>query len=983
MDLVLDVVSRWRDATRQSRRIFEERPAAGAPRPGREARGEVLQRAVRLRSVARALIVWLVLWLASANVSAQRSVSVCPSLETCQAALIRGAYADVERDVGALRRGATRSAATLILARVRLETGRYESAANLARPLSRRGAARVEAAGLLADAELARGRLDQAQRALESVADDASAHRARVMLARLLIRRGQRDRARPLLHRLIGAYNDGTITERDGENVFYVALAAQLLNSPNDANDAYQQSSRADPRRVETQLAWARLFLSKYAAGPAEESVAAALTVNPNSARAHAMMARVRLDQSHDFVAAEEALDRALAVNPNLVMAHVTRAAIAVRDMELDRADEHLDRALAIDPTDLEALSVRAATRFLANDDAGYRAAVREVLRLNPRFSELYSIVADHANWEHRYIEIVDMARAALRIDPEDARAHATLGINLLRTGDEEAGLAALREAWRRDRFNVYVRNLIRLFDDVIATQYETIDAAPFVFRIHRDERPIMERYMTDTLRGAYRDMRRRYGFTPRTPIHIEAFSEQEHFSVRTSGLPNIGVQGVCFGQLITALSPRAGPFNWAQITWHELAHVFHLQMSNNRVPRWFTEGLAEYETMIARPEWQREQDHRLRAALEGGGLPPLHSLNHAFTHARNGDEMTVAYYASTMVVKYIAERWSFTEIAQMLRAWGRGLPSDRVVRSVLGISEVELDRAFREHTRARFAQRPSDFAVDFSRYRDLEAAQSAASQRPNDPDAHAALAAALLVHRRPDEARAAIRTALMADRDHALARFVAARVAMARRDVRTALADIRLLIASGHDGYQPRLLQARLAIRRRWPSFARSALEAAARIDPRRIEAWQGLLALADRSGDQELRLRALRRIVDLDQHDREHNQELLAHAVAEEDWARALAYGERSVLVDPLRPEARRLYAEALLHADRASDALLEADAALAASPREPGPAHLTRARVLARLRRPRDARAAARAAVVADPSLRAAAAEILPER
>ncbi|HBQ12735.1 MAG TPA: hypothetical protein DEF51_16880, partial [Myxococcales bacterium] len=111
--------------------------------------------------------------------------------------------------------------------------------------------------------------------------------------------------------------------------------------------------------------------------------------------------------------------------------------------------------------------------------------------------------------------------------------------------------------------------------------------------------------------------MRRRYGFTPTTPVHVEMFSDNQHFSVRTSGLPNMGVQGVCFGQVVTALSPRAGPFNWAQITTHELAHVFHIQLSRNRVPRWFTEGLAEYETIIARPEWQREQDHRLWLALQ------------------------------------------------------------------------------------------------------------------------------------------------------------------------------------------------------------------------------------------------------------------------------------------------------------------------------------------------------------------------------
>ncbi|MFO0653415.1 MAG: hypothetical protein U0326_44755 [Polyangiales bacterium] len=85
--------------------------------------------------------------------------------------------------------------------------------------------------------------------------------------------------------------------------------------------------------------------------------------------------------------------------------------------------------------------------------------------------------------------------------------------------------------------------------------------------------------------------MVRRYGFTPEGPLSIELYADDEHFSVRTSGLPEIGVQGVCFGRVVTAISPRGGPFNWAQILWHELAHASSRSSSRSRVPRWFTEG--------------------------------------------------------------------------------------------------------------------------------------------------------------------------------------------------------------------------------------------------------------------------------------------------------------------------------------------------------------------------------------------------------
>ena len=897
----------------------------------------------------------------------------CNDLASCDQALRVGSYAVAEAGLTRLSRGRGGAAATIALARVFLETGRYEQAADLARPLARTGADRVAAATLLGEAEMARGRLDEAQRALEAVAGETTAHRGRVMLGRLLLRRGRDAEAQPRLMALIQAYNDETIPPNDAEGLAYVGMAAWMLDSAHDANDAFVESARSDPSRVETQLEWAQLFLQKYDAGHAEESVGQALQHNPNSAVAHALLARIKLAQSLDFVAAEAELQRALAVNPNLVMAHVTRAGIAIRDMDLAAADQHLDRALAIDPNDLEALSVRAAQLFLSGDDRAYRAAVREVLSRNPRFSELYTIIADYADWEHRYPQIVEMAREAIRIDPNDALARATLGLNLLRMGEEQEGLAELRTAFRRDSFNVRVYNMLNLFDDVLDREYETFDAAPFVFRMHREERPIMERTATVTLRRAWEDMRRRYHFTPHTPVHIEMFSDPQHFSVRTSGLPNVGVQGVCFGQVVTALSPRGGPFNWAQITWHEVAHVFHIQMSNNRVPRWFTEGLAEYETIIARPEWHREEDHRLTLALRSGRLPQVAQLNHAFTHARTGEDVTVAYYASSMLVKYIAERFDFDHVVRMLHEWGQGRSDAEVVQRSLGISIDELDRDFREHTRQRLAGRANDFAVDFAANADLDAARARVQAEPSEAAAHAGLAASLLANGQAEEAMQEVRAALRIDRNEPTARFVAAQLAVGARDPHRAFGDLRLLIEGGHDGYEVRLLQARVAFGVRNYTLGREALQRATQIDPERPEGWQGLMQLAERTQQADLRMDALRRLVDIDQHGGDANFELMQALAERNDWDGVRTYGERSIYVDPLRSEARRLYAEALIRTGDPREGLAQADVALLAHPEQPGPAHLTRARALAALRRNREAREAADAAVAADPSLR----------
>ena len=187
---------------------------------------------------------------------------------------------------------------------------------------------------------------------------------------------------------------------------------------------------------------------------------------------------------------------------------------------------------------------MKAATRFLAEDPAGFDAIEKQVLTINPQYSRFYTIVAEFAEWEHRYGEIVKMMRKAIKVDPQDGKAFAALGLNLIRNGDDKGGLEQLTKAFRRDKFNVRVFNTLNLFEDTIAKDYVTVDGAKFRLRYHKKEQRILERYVPAMLEKAWGSMVKRYGFTPQTPVGIELYADPQHFSVRTSGLPNIGIQG-------------------------------------------------------------------------------------------------------------------------------------------------------------------------------------------------------------------------------------------------------------------------------------------------------------------------------------------------------------------------------------------------------------------------------------------------------
>jgi cellulose synthase operon protein C len=923
----------------------------------------------RVRLLAAACALAVVLLLGGAG----SALAVAPgSLEAAQHALAVGRYPEAEAGFRALVDGPQRAAALLGLGRVQLQTGRYEDAEQSAAAATGIASWGARAHTLRGEALAARGQLDLAQAAFEQAARTPTALRAKVLLGRLLSERGKTAQAEPHLLALIEAYNDDQLGSEPAAALCYVAMAARALGSLHDANDAFREAALKNPARVETQLEWAALFLDKNDHRHALESAEDALKRNPNSPEAHVLTARIALARAFDFPTAEQALAKAVAINPRLVSAYVTRATMALREMDIETADRHLDVALGINPTDLEALSVRAAVRFLADDTRGFERAKKAALQLNPRFSKLYSIVAEYAEWEHRYQELIQLARDALKIDPEDAVAYATLGINLLREGEQEEGLTALRAAWKRDRFNVLVFNTLNFYEQVLDQQYESFSAPPFTMRMHREERAALEPYVPPMLQRAYADMVKRYGFTPKGPLSIELYAETEHFSVRTTGLPNVGVQGVCFGKVVTALSPRGGPFNWGQITWHELAHVFHLQLSKNRVPRWFTEGLAEYETIVARKEWKREEDYELWVALRQDRVPRLRELNKAFTQARTPQDLMTAYYVASQVVVYMVERFGFAKVPPMLQAWGKGLRSELVISQVLGVDIDVLDADFRAATAKRLHKFDDDFYVDFSRYDDVPALEAAARKAPSDADAQAALALALVGEERWDDAERAAKRALALAPKHALAHFALTRVALEHGDAPRAKRCLEAIVQAGQDGYILRVLLARAALAGKDAAGAKQQAERAIALDPEQTEAWHVLLEIAGKQDDHALGRRALQALADLDQHDRIAHMGLLGALFADKAYPELMRAGERAVFVDPENPQLHRLYGEGALGSGEPALALRELDRALALGHKRPGSVQLSRARALLALGRKPDATRAVAEAIAADPKL-----------
>lgn len=857
------------------------------------------------------------------------------ALDRAASAFARGDYATAQKELKDIK-GADRGKALLMQARLEMTTGKYPEAAATAKSAAGMGKeVKLAAAAIRAEALAAQGKLSDAIAAVKEVEGEDDAHRARLVLGELLIQSGKRGEARAPLMTLIEWYN-GDDAPKDPEGLSLVGRAAHLLRSAQDANEAYDDAEKAGgKKRVETLLWRGDLFIEKYNPGRAGQVVKEALKLAPRDPAARVAMARVTLESAMDFAAAESEVKQALEVNPNLASAYFVRAGLALRDMDITAADAAADRGLQTNPNDLELLSMKAAIRYLADDLPGFEQMKRKVFALNPEYSRLFQVVGEFAEWEHRYEDIVLMMGEATRIDKQDTKAFASLGLNLIRSGDEKKGIEALEKAWDKDKYNVRVYNTLNLYEKEIANQYVTVAGQPFNIRYDKEERPILERYVPRMLEEAWTSMVKRYGFTPKIPVAIELYADSQHFSIRTSGLPNVGIQGVCFGQTLAAMSPAAAEFNWGNVLWHELGHVFAIQQSKNHVPRWFTEGLSEYETIIRRPEWQREEDPALFAALKGGRVPAIEGFNRAFTHVDSVEDVTMAYYAASQIVVFMAKEFGFEKVVSMLPKWGAGQRTAQVIKGSLGITAEELDRRYRAWLTPRLGRYTKQYVPDLHAP-PIDDARKAVLADPKNAKKQVELALAFLSEGQKPEADATLAEALRIDPKQPDAHYVKLRMAFGEKQLPEAARLINKMIADGHDGYSVRMKAADLAEVQKDLPRMKSNLEAAFKLDPSQAEPLQGLYDLAHKQKDTAGELSALKRLSLLDQHDRRVWRALLRLLVEKGQWEEARKAGESALFVDVANAEIHRLYARALARTGNFISAIYELNSAILCKPK-----------------------------------------------
>lgn len=585
--------------------------------------------------------------------------------------------------------------AQLGLSQAHMETGQYAQAEAVLQRAAQEPADHPELATRLAELYVKTGRSGEAEALLAAVIDGQlnPPVRTLVQYGLVLSLRGDRDAADVHFNAALARYDGGMVFE--SADVAMVAVAARQLDEFHDANALFSEAVRLDGNNLEALVLWGDLFQDKFNDQDAQTNYNEALEINRRYAPALVGLARIE--------SPERNLSRALDANSRNVAALQTFGERMIRNGRDEEGLGFLRQALDINPESIPALATLAARAAMKDDMDEFERLRQRVNAFSPESASFYASIAEFLGNNYRFTEAVEYARRAIDRDPRNWHAHTVLGGNLVRLGEENEGKRHLEQAFDNDPFNVLTSNMLQVFD--VLEEYATLESEHFRVNMSQRDAQILWPYMEPLLEDSWDRLVAKYGFEPEVPVVIQVFERTEDFAVRSVGLPDIGpLVGICFGKVVTLISPDTLSANWQEIVWHELVHVFTLQMTHNRMPRWLSEGISTWEERQGRPEWGRRQGLDLIRAVQQDRLLPVGNLNDGFTGANSDADLSFAYFQSFLVVEYIAEQYGFEDLLALIHEYAEIKDESEMFANVFGVDMATFDAGFRAWIEQRVA---------------------------------------------------------------------------------------------------------------------------------------------------------------------------------------------------------------------------------------------------------------------------------------
>ncbi|HEX2851778.1 MAG TPA: tetratricopeptide repeat protein [Opitutaceae bacterium] len=455
----------------------------------------------------------------------------------------------------------------------------------------------------------------------------------------------------------------------------------------------YAVAQKAEPKVRDVYLARGDLALEKHDFALAATVYEEGLKQLPDDPDFHYGLARAHAEGDSKTMLA--AIQAALKQNPRHVPTLLLLADHRIDEENYSEAEKLLSEAIEVNPQQPDAWALRSVMAHLRSDSGTEEASRSAALRSwseNPRVDWL---IGKKLSAKYRFAEGAERQRQALRFAPNYLPAKAELANNLLRLGDEAEGWKLAKLVHEEDGYDVEAFNLATLHDTM--AKYATLSNDDFTLRMTGNEAAIYGPQVLDLLTRAKKQLTEKYGAQLAKPTYVEIFADPKDFAVRTFGLPDVsGFLGVCFGRVVTANSPASTAghgTNWQSVLWHEFCHVVTLQLTENKMPRWLSEGISVYEERQASPAWGQHLTPRYRELILKGELTPVGKMSAAFLTPPTPEHLQFAYYQASLVVEFVVSRHGLPKVRALLTDLREGDDINRALaRQIAPLDKVEKD---------------------------------------------------------------------------------------------------------------------------------------------------------------------------------------------------------------------------------------------------------------------------------------------------
>ncbi len=481
-----------------------------------------------------------------------------------------------------------------------------------------------------------------------------------------------------------------------------VVLGRFLIAHGEDARDVlklfYDRAKKSNNRFTEAYIASAELALSKHDYQEAANSIKKALELEPNDPQIHFLNAKA---WSTDQEKVTSSITKALELNPKHLPSLLYQADNTIDGEKYDVAEELLDQVLEVNPNHPHAWAYRAVIAHLRGQPEKEKQHRERALGKWKTNASVDHLIGKKLSRNYRFAEGAAYQLLALKSDPNSLAAKFQLSQDLLRTGDEQTGWKLAQEVHEADEYNVVAYNTVTLQKEL--AKFETIETDHFIIRMDAREAKIYGQQALALLEEAHDVFTEKYEAKLENPTIVEIFPRQRDFAIRTFGLPGgAGFLGVCFGRVVTVNSPAsqgATPANWQSVLWHEFCHVVTLTKTNNKMPRWLSEGISTYEEQERNDSWGERLSPQYQIFIADGALTPVSQLSSAFSNPKSAMHLQFAYFESSLVVRYLIEKHGIQTLKRVLTDLGVGMPINKSLERYVG-SIDKLDKDFEAYAK-------------------------------------------------------------------------------------------------------------------------------------------------------------------------------------------------------------------------------------------------------------------------------------------